>query len=367
MKSACFLTGGVDICPIGGYKVVYEYANRLVRKGWDVAIVYPMVQTGNLYPRFLFRHPKAIKQLWRYWTSFRHGKEDGGSWFPLDSRVKKIYPLQNSPRVARRLPQGTKFIATYIPTVVDLNRFDVPESCKFNFVQGFEAWGEWTSEKVFETYRYPMTKIAISQWLADTVAEAGAKAIVVPNGLDFEYFRLSRPISERAPASIAMLWHIEPQKRTEDIVEALKIVRKSHPELQVTAFGATPAPSNLPEWINYHHRPDRELHNRIYNEASIFVAASEQEGWGLTPCEAMQCGAAVVCTDIGGYRMFAKNGETALMSPARDPQALAANICRLIEDNKLRIRIAEAGNKNIHQFAWDSSVTLFESVLNGEV
>ena len=83
----------------------------------------------------------------------------------------------------------------------------------------------------------------------------------------------------------------------------------------------------------------------------------------MTPCEAMICGAAVVCTDIGGYRSFATDGVTALMSPARDVVALAKNICRLIEDDQMRIRIARAGHENIKQFSWERSVNTLIEVL----
>ena len=366
IKSICFLTGGVDRHPIGGYKVIYEYANRLVAKGWDVTSSYPMVQRGNTYPMLLLKHPTAVLALWQYYKSFRHGDESGGSWFPLDGRVKKIYPLQNSPSLARRFQSGTRFIATYFPTVFDLNRFAIPTTCKFNLIQDFEAWFGWTDEDVYKTYRYPMTKIAISNWLADKVSDAGSKAVVVPNGLDFTYFKMTNEIEDRKPMEIAMLWHVDDRKRTEDAVAALRIVQGRYPNLHVAAFGSQPKPSQLPVWITYYHRPDKETHNRIYNNAAIFVASSEQEGWGLTPCEAMICGAAVACTDIGGYRMFANDGETALMSRVRCPEDLADNICRLIEDDKLRCRIASKAHENIKQFTWERSFAKFESALQTE-
>ena len=131
----------------------------------------------------------------------------------------------------------------------------------------------------------------------------------------------------------------------------------------MTAFGAQEQKEPLPIWIDFVHRPDKIRHRQIYNRAAIFASASEQEGRGLTPCEAMQCGAAVAFTDIGGHRSFAQNGETALMSPPRNPQALADNICRLINDDELRFRIAKTGHKQIQQFTWDRAVNSFLSVI----
>lgn len=359
----CFLVGGIDALPVGGYKVVYEYANRLADDGFDVTIVYPHCGRGNTYPGYFLKRPRKAIGLLAGFVGFGRGERIGGKWFNLDKRIKKMYVLQNSPRVAKRFPHGTKFIATYITTVEDLNLFNVPIENKFNFIQDYEAWFGTTPEQVDATYRYPMRKIAISEWLVEKVKAAGGQAAYVPNGLDFEYFKKEKPIENRRATEVAMLWHRDDRKRTEDAVAALKIVREKHADLHVNAFGAFERPTDLPNWITYFQRPDRETHNRIYNEAAIFVASSEQEGWGLCPCEAMICGASVACTDIGGYRSFAVNGKTALMSPARDVNALAVNICRLIEDDALRVKIATAGHMEIKQFTWERSFKLFKKAL----
>lgn len=109
--------------------------------------------------------------------------------------------------------------------------------------------------------------------------------------------------------------------------------------------------------------PDRQTHNRIYNEAAIFIGTSWSEGWGLTVGEAMMCGAAVACTDNPGYSEMARNSETALVSPIKNSQALAENIIRLLEDDELRCRIAEAGYRNIQQFTWEASYPKFRSLI----
>lgn len=49
MKSIVFLLPCSASKPVGGFKVVYEYANRLVRDGINVHIVYSSV----LFPREL--------------------------------------------------------------------------------------------------------------------------------------------------------------------------------------------------------------------------------------------------------------------------------------------------------------------------
>lgn len=359
----CFLLPMPELGPIGGYKIVYEYANRLVGAGYSVFLAYALSDapaTGIVSG--LIRHPirTLLGLRWRSRDRLRHHPE---SWFVLDGRVRKIYPISFSCRFARKFPVDTCFIATAIWTAERLNHFSLCYK-KIQFIQGYEAWNnDFTPEMVADVYRYPMTKIAIAEWLCQKVQDAGACATYVPNGLDFEYFKRTKPIEERSPTEVALLWHLAEIKGLKDALAALQIVKGKFPNLHVTAFGTRNCPDDLPNWFSYVQRPNCEQHNAIYNNASIFVASSLQEGWGLTPCEAMQCGAAVACTDIGGYRSFAHDGETALMSPVHDPQALAANIIRLIEDSSLRYHIANAGHENVQRFTWEKSLAKFQAVL----
>lgn len=76
----------------------------------------------------------------------------------------------------------------------------------------------------------------------------------------------------------------------------------------------------------------------------------------LPPAEAMQCGAAVCLTQIGGHTDYGIHQQTALLSPPRKPEALAANILQLIENPQLRIQLAMNGHQYIQRFTWESAV-----------
>ena len=128
-------------------------------------------------------------------------------------------------------------------------------------------------------------------------------------------------------------------------------------------FGVYAKPINLPDWYVYFQMPDKDTLNRIYNEAAIYVGASHTEGWGLTVGEAMQCGCAVACTNNGGYVVLAHHEETALVSPVKDVDALAKNIIRLLEDQELRFRLAENGNRNVKQYTWERSYKRLRNIL----
>ena len=173
------------------------------------------------------------------------------------------------------------------------------------------------------------------------------------------------PIESRSPYEVAMLYHVSEHKGTDDALAALEIVKEKIPALHVTVFG-TFNPPDLPPWFTYFQSPDREQHNSIYNNAAVFVAPSRLEGMGLTPAEAMMCGCAVACTDNPGFEIFSRDNDTTLVSKARDVNALAANILKLIADTELRIRIAKSGHAYVKRFTWERAYAKFKAAMELE-
>jgi hypothetical protein len=56
-------------------------------------------------------------------------------------------------------------------------------------IQGFETWGDFCENMVFETYKFDLRKIVISDYLKEKVESVGEHAIVINNGFDFTYFK----------------------------------------------------------------------------------------------------------------------------------------------------------------------------------
>jgi len=77
----------------------------------------------------------------------------------------------------------------------------------------------------------------------------------------------------------------------------------------------------------------------------LFVLPSYREGMPRTIIEAMAAGKPVVATDIRGCREEVVDGETGLLVPVRDPDALAEAIMRILADDDLARRMGEAGRK----------------------
>jgi glycosyltransferase involved in cell wall biosynthesis len=80
--------------------------------------------------------------------------------------------------------------------------------------------------------------------------------------------------------------------------------------------------------------------------ADIFVLPSIQEGSGsVSVLEAMQAGTAVVASDIDGLPEDVTDGESALLVPSGDPQALSRALARLVNEPDLRAQLSHCGHE----------------------
>lgn len=352
----CFILPHPADGPTGGYKVVYEYANRLVADGFKVDVVY----SGSIFWRqkpLRFKLSACVRYVQRWLKGF-----SSRGWFPLDRRVKEHFTLSMN---YRHVPKADVYVATSPYTAWYINEYPIDNKRKFYLIQDYENWGPGLRVILEDTYHFPLNKIVISHWLQNMLREKyGETSELIPNGFDFTKFRMVTPPEERDRYCLSMLYHSMARKRCEDAMEAFSLVKARFPEVKVNVFGVPERPADMPDWFTYYQMPDAETHNAINNESAIFVAASEMEGWGLTVGEAMICGEAVCCTDNPGHREMAIEGKTALLSPVRDPQALAANIIRLIEDDDLRRRLARSGHEYIRSFRWDRSYTTFRQLIS---
>jgi glycosyltransferase involved in cell wall biosynthesis len=356
--SICILLPLAGTFPIGGFKVAYEYANYLAAKGHRVSIVHPA--------RLLIDQPlrsipakAALRTIRDYVRSKLTGGFRPDSWFKVSHSVKLLWVPSLA---AKHIPNADIVLSTAWQTAEWAISYPESKGRKFYLIQHLETWSG-PEERVFATWKMPMRKIVIARWLQRTAEEFGQTADLVYNGLDFERFRLTNPLDTRDPYALLMPYQASLDwKGSADGLAAFELARTQEPRLKLTLFGRDPAPGTLPSHIEYHCDPPQEKLRDLYNQASIFLLPSWTEGWPLPPAEALQCGAAIVVTDIEGTAAYAIHGQTALRSPVKDPAAMAANILRLVRDPELRLKLATNGHATIQQFTWERAGSAMEAI-----
>lgn len=329
--------------PIGGFRVVFEHANYLARKGHAVSIVFP---------RRLKPAPVTALRLildFRWWV-FRRTSRPPLNWHTFDPNVTLRFAgdLDRIPHHA-----SDAVIATSWETAEPVSRLPSTMGRKYYLMQHYETW-TGSQEAVDATLALPMRLIVIAKWLEEIALDRGAPDVWrITNGVDLSRFTVLKPVETR-PMKIVSMNHTEGFKGVSDAIAALRSFKKTNPSVEVTMFGTMPRTDDIPDWVEYFENPSQNtLARHVYNSASVYLGASTVEGWGLPPAEAMACGCVFVGTNIGGFAEFAVHEKNALLSEPGDPAGLVANLERLARDSDLRIRMQQEAVEDIAHFTWD--------------
>jgi len=116
----------------------------------------------------------------------------------------------------------------------------------------------------------------------------------------------------------------------------------------------------MPVFKKYHHlfthagrMPQTEL-VKFYNNASVFVFPSLDEGMALVQLEAMACGLPVITTTNAGADAVITDGLDGFIIPIRDPAAITNKIKVLYDSKELRDNMAINAANKAKMFTWDS-------------
>jgi glycosyltransferase involved in cell wall biosynthesis len=343
--------------PSGGFKVVYEYANRLVARGHHVNVIHPR---RLKFPPPEKLTPRKCVQIARLW--FREIRSEPViHWHRVDPRVRLLYVPSSA---SSYIPDGDILFATAWHTVRSVMECPISKGERCYLIQHYETF-QGPQNLVDETWRAPLRKVVVSRWLADLSEALGVGEVVhIPIGIDHQVYRVMNPIARR-PRQVAMMFSHVPFKRSADGIRALEIAKQHFADLQVILFGVSRRRPSIPGWMTYlNDPPQQHLVENVLNTSSIVLSPSLAEGFGLPPAEGAACGCAMVATDSGGVRDFIIHGKTGLLSPPGDPEALARNLCLLLANDDLRVRLAQAGRNLVAGLNWEHSTDLLESFLN---
>ncbi len=188
-----------------------------------------------------------------------------------------------------------------------------------------------------------------------------AKIRTVPLGVDPVFFDLARCRAAAAPERFLLaVSTLHPHKNLDGLLRAFAIFRRAHPEFRLVVCGmhgfftgplqelrqslGLADAVEFPGWIP---RPD--LHS-LYARAWAFLYPTRFEGFGLPVLEALAAGVPTACSNIQPVAGIAADAALAF-DPARTEE-IAAAMARLVDEEPLRLRLAEAGPLRAAQFSW---------------
>jgi len=344
--------------PVGGFKVVYRHAEELAWRGYQVAVLH--VAEAD---RLCWRHP--IRPVARFLYRSVSRRAGPGGWYPLHANVTCHWRLCPHPRF---LPACDIIIASAWQTAEWFHPLTMHQPC-FYLVQDYEHYifaAEKTRVRIAATYKKGWHFLSISPAVTSMLEDLGVENIHdVPNGIDYQRYHVeqSAALNGGNRRGIGFAWRPESHKASMDTVAALDRIRAHlRPQPHIWAFGASRRPA-LPAWVDYHQNPDDASLGQCYRKSALFVVSSHAEGWGLPGAEAMGCGAALVSSDNGGVRAYARHGWNALLSPPGDVAQLARNVSTLWHDSAQRRLFAKRGCLEVRQLTWSRAAEGMERAL----
>jgi glycosyltransferase involved in cell wall biosynthesis len=194
------------------------------------------------------------------------------------------------------------------------------------------------------------------------------KIKVIYNGVDTKKFRPVQMQNTQGRPTVVCVARIEIFKDIICLVQAIKYVKKSIPDIQCLIYGGSTD-------LNYSIRCLESVKNfgleetvkfmgatkepqKVYNDADVVAISSVTEGFPFAVIEAMACGKAVVAADVGGVSEALQG--CGILVRSRHPHEFAEAIVKLINDKKLREELgALAVKRVVNEFTLKRSVDGF--------
>lgn len=221
--------------------------------------------------------------------------------------------------------------------------------------------------------------VAISRHTAaDVRALAGVEAEVIPYGVGLPSPAPSSASTVNAgPFTVLFVGRLVERKGVDVLLDAAARLNPLQ-DFRVVIVGDGPerpalearaARLGLAAVVQFRGRVSEEELVRAYATSQVCVLPAvvdrrgDTEGLGVVLLEAMTHGVPVIGSNVGGITDIVTDGETGLLVPPGDAEALAGAITRLQRDPALAARLRAAGPRRVEErFTWDAIVAKWEAV-----
>ena len=205
---------------------------------------------------------------------------------------------------------------------------------------------------------------------------------IIPNGIDYQHFASDAPPIPRytdGKSNILFVGRQEKRKGLPYLLQTYARLKRERPDMRLIVVGPDGGMRAACERYVQQHQledvvftglvPYEEL-PRYYKTADVYCAPNTgHESFGIVLLEAMAAGTPIAASDIGGFGDVLADGKEGLLVPARNVDALAAALDRLLSDAALREEMGKQGTETARRYGWDrisrEILAYYEQVLNG--
>ncbi len=234
------------------------------------------------------------------------------------------------------------------------------------------ASATWLFERIIPAVYRGIDCVAVSDSTRDDLVRRGLEPdsiSVIRNGVDLDGLG---PAAERFPdPTVVFLGRLKRYKRVDLVLQAVARLRDRGMDVRMVVAGRGDARDALERTVRglgIEDRvrfagfvPDKEK-RELLSRSWVHALTSPKEGWGIASIEASACGTATVASNSPGLRETVRDGETGVLVPHGDVEALAAALARVM-DPSTRDRMGVAARRMTRQYTWEAVATAFEDLL----
>jgi glycosyltransferase involved in cell wall biosynthesis len=196
---------------------------------------------------------------------------------------------------------------------------------------------------------------------------------IVYNAVDHTKYTPAASSTSPSVPLVGYVGRIKRYKRVDCVLEALKIVAKTIPDVRLVLAGSgdcLPSLVSLAERLGIKDRVDfmgfvsEQEKIDMLRKTQVVVNPSSKEGWGVTVIEANACGAPVIASDVPGLRDAVVDGKTGFLVPYGDIDGFASRITQVLKDDSLRSTLSRQAIDWAKRFNWDDSADAILRVID---
>lgn len=362
--------GGTD-------RIISSKANWLAEHGYDVLIVtdsqigrkpaFPLSPKVRLYDLAIdfgkeYGHNFLIRILIYYWLMFQY-RIKLANVIRCENPDIVISTLGRDISFIHKIKGHSKCIGEAHTTRYFIRNFHLLEKKNF-FFKYLTKFFRWRMD--CDVDKLDALVVLADEHRSDW--KCHVPIFIIPNSLSF----YPKEVSRCSNRKVIMVGRYNDAKGYDLLIPAWDIVHQRHSDWILDVYGSGELRDQVIEWIREKHLESSVMmHDPVdnimekYMDSSICVLSSRYEGFSLVILEAMACGVPVVSFDCPhGPRNIIKNGEDGILIEPLNYQALADGICKLMEDENLRIQFGANARNNVLRFSQDSVMEQWEKLFH---
>jgi phosphatidyl-myo-inositol alpha-mannosyltransferase len=222
-------------------------------------------------------------------------------------------------------------------------------------------------------------RIAVSEYARRTLVEhLGGDAVVIPNGVDVDFFADAEPNPDWQGGTIGFIGRIdEPRKGLPTLMRALPKILAERPGTRLLVAGrgdqkeaVEDLPAAMRGQVVFLGMVSDQDKARLLRSVDVYVAPNlGGESFGIILVEALSAGAPVLASDLDAFRQVLDHGGAGELFPVDDADVLATATLRLLGDPARLAALRAAGSRHVRRFDWSTVgaeiLSVYETVTDG--